>query len=225
MNAFMSRPDSPRSIDAYRRLAARYDVTSRRGGAVRRQAVALLELQPGEVVLDAGSGTGLSFAPLIEAIGPAGRLIAIEHSPEMMRLARQRVDAAGWKNVTLIESAAESADIPCAFDAVLFHYTHDVLQSRAALTHLLARARPGARVAVAGAKFAPWWLAPLNLWVLIRARPYLTTYAGLARPWRYLEPHLRDLQIRLRLLGTAYLACGRVGVNPGSGEGGPLRPA
>ena len=102
-----------------------------------------------------------------------------------------------------------SADVPVAFDAVLFHFTHDVLQSPAALAHLFARGKPGARVAVAGARLASWWLAPLNLWVMFRARHYLTTYAGLAQPWRNLLTYVPDLTVRPRLLGTGYVAHGR----------------
>ena len=205
----MKHPDAERSVESYRRLAARYDASCERVMPVREETVALLDLQPGDVAVDVASGTGLSFPLLMEAIGPTGRLIAIEQSPEMMALERKRIEAAGWCNVTLIETATEAADVPVAFDAVLFHFTHDVLQSPAALARLFGRAKPGTRVAVAGAKFTSWWLAPLNLWVKFRARHYLTTYAGLARPWRHLLTHVSDLTVRSCLFGTGYLAHGR----------------
>ena len=204
----MRQPNAQRSVESYRRLAARYDASCERLMRVREETVALLDLRPGDVVVDVASGTGLSFPLLMEAIGPTGHLIAIEHSPEMMALARQRVEAAGQCNVTLIETAVEAAYIPVAFDAALFHFTHDVLQSPAALARLFARGKPGARVAVAGAKFVSWWLAPLNLWVMIRARHYLTTYAGLAQPLRNLSAYVPDLTVRSRLLGTGYVAHG-----------------
>lgn len=127
----------------------------------------------------------------------------------MMALARRRIQVSGWHNVTLIESAAHATDVP-EFDAVLFHYTHDVLQSSAALARLFARAKPGARVAVAGAKFTSWWLAPLNLWVMIRAKPYLSTYAGLRQPWRNLQTYVPDLTISSFLLDTGYIAHGKI---------------
>ena len=205
----MKQPDAPLSIERYRRLAARYDASCERVMPIRRAAIALLQLQPGEVVLDVASGTGLSFPILMQVIGPQGHLIAVEHSQEMMLLARRRVASAGWRNVTLIEAAAEAADVPINFDAALFHYTHDVLQSHPALARLLARARPGARIAVAGAKFTSWWLAPLNLWVMVRARRYLTTYSGLRQPWRKLLAYVPDLRVDTRMLGTSYVAHGR----------------
>lgn len=205
----MKPPDAQRSVASYRHLAGRYDATCRRVMPIREEAITLLELRPGDVVVDVASGTGLSFPLLMEAIGPTGHLIAIDHSPDMMALARRRVEAAGWSNVTLIEASVESSDIAIAFDAVLFHFTHDVLQSPAALTRLFDRARPGARIAVAGTKFTSWWLAPLNLWVTFRARPYLTTYDGLRRPWRNLLRYAPELNVSRRLLDTAYVAQGQ----------------
>lgn len=176
---------------------------------IREETVSLLNLQPGDVVVDVAAGTGLSFPLIMKAIEPAGRLIAIEHSPEMMALARQRVAASGWANMMLIEGPAEHADIRVAVDALLFHYTHDVLQSPTALARLFARAKPGARVAVAGAKFTSWWLAPLNVWVMIRARRYLTTFMGLREPWRHLLTYVPELTVRRRLFDTGYIAYGR----------------
>ena len=205
----MRPPDAQHSVESYSRLAAGYDASCERVVRVREETVALLGLRPGDAVVDVASGTGLSFPLLMQAIGPAGHLIAIEHSPEMMALAHKRVEVAGWRNVTLIEAAVEAADLPVAFDAALFHFTHDVLQSPAALVQLFSRARPGARVAVAGARFVSWWLAPLNLWVMFRARHYLTTYTGLRQPWRNLLTYVPDLTVRHRLLGTGYVAHGR----------------
>lgn len=211
----MRQPDAHRSIRSYRRLAKHYDESCMPVMPIREQAVALLNLQEGDVVVDVASGTGLSFPLLMNAIGPGGQLIAVEHSPEMMAIARQRVQAAGWQNVTLIEGKVEEADVPLLADAVLFHCTHDVLQSPAALALLFKRTRPGARIAVVGAKFTSWWLVPLNLWVMFRARHYLTTYSGLRQPWRYLRRYVPGLVVRPYLQNTGYVAHGRFCPPPG----------
>jgi len=104
----------------------------------------------------------------------------------------------------------ESADIPGPVDAILFNFTHDVLRSPAALARIFAAARPGTRVAVAGMKLAPWWLAPLNAVVRAQARPYMTTFEGLARPWDLLEHHLAGFERESVLFGTGYIGWGEV---------------
>jgi hypothetical protein len=60
-------------------------------------------------------------------------------------------------------------------------------------------------------KLAPWWLAPLNLVVLAQARPYMTTFEGLGRPWSLLEGYLDAFQWEPVLFGTGYVGWGAVG--------------
>ena len=64
--------------------------------AYRRQAVESLAPTPGEVVLDAGCGTGLNFERLEDGVGSQGRLVGIDQSPEMLAQARERVERHGW---------------------------------------------------------------------------------------------------------------------------------
>jgi ubiquinone/menaquinone biosynthesis C-methylase UbiE len=175
---------------------------------LRRRTIAALELAPGEAVLDVACGTGLSFALLVAAVGREGRVTGVELSPEMARLARDRIARAGWA-VTLIEAAAEDAALGGPFDAVLFNFTHDVLQSPGALSHVFACVKPGARVAVSGSKLLPWWLAPVNAVVRRMNAPYVTTFGGMRQPWRYLVEYVPDLRIRSALWGAAYIAHGR----------------
>lgn len=198
------------AVEKYRRHAAGYDASAQRTMPLRRKVVGMLGLAPGEVVLDVACGTGLSIPLLRDAVGPAGRVVGVEVSPDMIRLARDRVAAAGWSNVTLLEAPMEEAVLDRQFDAVLFNYTHDVLQSPAALGRIFAFARPGARIAIAGIKHPAGWLFPLRLYRLVKARPYVTTFRGLDRPWRLLESYVADLRIEPVMLGTNYLACGTV---------------
>jgi ubiquinone/menaquinone biosynthesis C-methylase UbiE len=204
------QPDSARAVAQYRRRASGYDASARRTMALRRRAVELLRLRPGETVLDVACGTGLSLPLLCDAVGPAGRVIGVEVSPEMIALARERAAREGLKQAALIEASMEEADPGVPLDAVLFNYTHDVLQSDRALDRIFRRAKPGARVVLAGIKHPPAWLFPLRLYRLLKARPYVTTYRGLDRPWGLIEPRLAELRIESLMLGTNYLARGRV---------------
>lgn len=180
--------DNLRSIERYRRHAAGYDASAGRTMALRRRTVALLDLQPGEVVLDVGAGTGLSYALLRDGVGPAGRVLAFEQSPEMFAQARQRVQREGWANVWHVLASAEAVQLPQAADAALFNFTHDILRTPAALDNLLRQLRPGARIAVCGMKFFPWWTGPLNLLPWLKNRPYNAKAAELWRPWDLLQP-------------------------------------
>jgi demethylmenaquinone methyltransferase/2-methoxy-6-polyprenyl-1,4-benzoquinol methylase len=204
----MSAPDPQLAIARYRAHAPGYDASAARTMALRRRTVARLALHPGQTVLDVACGTGLSFPLLQAGVGEAGRVVGVELSPDMLALARERCAREGWRNVTLIESAMETVEIPGPVDAILFNFTHDVLRSARALERIFAAARPGARVAVAGMKLAPWWMAPANLLVRAQARPYMTTFEGLARPWDLLERHLAGFERESVLFGTGYIGWG-----------------
>jgi ubiquinone/menaquinone biosynthesis C-methylase UbiE len=199
-----------RSIAKYRQRAAHYDASCGPTWPIRLRAVAALELRAGERVLDVGCGTGLSLALLREAVGEEGAVYGFDQSPEMLAQARERATAAGWSNVRVSEDSAQTLALPEPVDALLFHYTHDILRSPLALDHLLAFARPGARVAIAGIKFFPRWLAPLNLWVYYKNHGYNGAPGELRSPWDRIAPRLADWHIEATQWGMGYLARGRL---------------
>lgn len=211
-------PDPARAREAYAAHADGYDASAARTMPLRRRTIATLALAEGDAVLDVACGTGLSFPLLRAAVGAAGRVVGVELSPEMAALARARVEAARWNNVEVVVGDMASAAWEGPFDAVLFNFTHDVLRTPAALDRIFASCRPGARVAVAGSKLLPWWLAPLNGWVRRNNAPYMTTQAGLDRPWSPLERYVRDLRRRPALGGAAYYAWGTTGSTKSTGS-------
>lgn len=204
-------PRSDVSLKRYRNYAKTYDREQTRNAAAeanRRRAIDLLELQPSDAVLDVGCGTGLNFAAIEEAVGPAGRIIGIDLSPDMLAHAQERVAEHGWSNVTLIESAVDAAEIPAAADAVLFCMAHDILQTPAALEKVFAHAKPGARVASLGYKWAPWWTGPWNYFIWNFTRYAITTRENFSKPWRPLEAYVPDLRVETMALGSMYVAWG-----------------
>jgi demethylmenaquinone methyltransferase/2-methoxy-6-polyprenyl-1,4-benzoquinol methylase len=203
------RPDPQRAIASYRKLAAGYDASSRRETPLRLRTIDLLQLARGARVLDVACGTGLSFAPLIERVGARGQVVGVEVSPDMAALALARVAREGWRNVEVRIGDVAAVDLgPVPFDSALFHYTHDVLQAPAALAHLFAALRPGARVAVAGLKTTHPLLFPLNLAAWWRGRRYRTTDANLRTPWIHLMRWVPDFTWQPTYLGTGYIGCG-----------------
>lgn len=197
----------------YARLAAQYEGTTTRIRQVRQRAIDLLELRPGETVFDVACGAGAILDELAQCVGPHGHVVGIEQSPEMAALARKAAHSA--PNVRVLCDPVQSFISPLPADALVFCYTHDVLQSPHALANLFAQVQPGARIAVAGLCLLPWWGAPANAWVLWSARNYLTTWHGLRRPWATLAAWCPDLRAVGRYhLGTGYLAVGTVSGTP-----------
>ncbi len=208
-----ARPDAAQSLENYRRLAPGYDSTCGRIESLRQRAVRELALRQGETVLDVACGTGPTLSMLASAVGPTGRVVGIELSPEMAALARRRVDTATLcASVEVIEAAVETLRLDPKADALLLCYTHDVLQSPPALDRLIESAKPGARIVLLGMKTLPWlWGWPVNVVNLYRARHYLTTFHHLRRPWQLLE----ERGARLRVVhsahwGSAYIAVGNL---------------
>jgi arsenite methyltransferase len=207
----MNSASREESLRKYRAHAAGYDRSAMRTMPLRLRTIDKLALTPGDVVFDVGAGTGLSYAPLLERVGAAGRVLACEQSPQMHAQAVARVAREGWgERVWHVCESAEQVRLPQAADAVLFNYVHDITRSAAAVHNVLAQAKPGARIAVAGMKFFGWWAGPLNLLAWAKNRPYNARAAELWSPWDLIEPLCEDFQRIPTQAGMGYIAWGRL---------------
>ncbi len=196
------------ALEQYRRRAGRYDFEVAAFEPIRAQAIAALRLQPGATVLDVGCGTGLSFPLLRERIGPHGRIVGIEQSPEMMRQARTRIAQQHLQHVQLVCEPAATAVIPVHADAALFHLVHDILRDDEALANVFAHLKPGAHVVASGLRWAPPWLWPANAFVMAAALYSTSSLEGLDHAWDKLAARLRHVQVRTTLLGAMFIASG-----------------
>jgi ubiquinone/menaquinone biosynthesis C-methylase UbiE len=204
------KPNPEVALASYKKLARQYDGTCRLIDPVRRKTIELLKLSNGETVIDIASGTGLSLPALSQAVGPKGRVIAIELCPDMAAIAQHRIEVNHLDNVTQIVAAMETASIDGSADALLFHYTHDVLRSGAAIERIFRAAKPGARVAIAGFKLPTDWRRIFNPWHRYRAWGYLSTFEGVLAPWDRLLPYIDDFQIHQEIfIGSGYIATAR----------------
>lgn len=208
----MPGADNLRSIAKYRHKAQGYDATTGPTWPIRLRCIAALQLAEGETVLDVGCGTGLSFEPLLQAVGRRGRLLAFEQSPEMHAIAAQRAEALrrdGW-TVDLQLASAEDVRLGAVPDAMLWHYVHDITRTPAAVANLLGQGHPGTRIAMAGMKFFPWWLAPLNLLAWLKNCPYNVHAHEMHEPWSLVARHLDGFSWEPTQWGMGYLAHGRL---------------
>ena len=205
----MTDPTGTPSTRAYGRDAGRYDARTSRYEVYRRRVIDLLPVSDGDVVVDVGCGTGLCFERLVDRVGDAGTVIGVEPAAQMRALAADRVADRRWTNVELIGAPVEDAALP-TIDHVLFCAVHDVLQSAAALDHVLAHVRDGGWVAASGGKWAPPWAVAVNAAVLATHAPFVADFAGFTRPWALLAERVPGLTVREVALGGGYLASGRV---------------
>ena len=201
--------DLERAVAHYRGLAPRYDHRTRRINNVRERAIAALQLRPGDVVLDAGCGTGWCFPHLARAVGAHGQLLAFDPSPDMLAIAKGR-QLDPRPRVQVLKATGEEVRLPAAPDAVLFSYTHDLIRSRRALENILSQARPGARVAATSTKLYASWLFPANWYLRYSHREYITNFEGFERPWSVLAEYLDDFRVDTTGWTQHYVATGRV---------------
>jgi SAM-dependent methyltransferase len=204
------RPNARLALAKYRKLADEYDRRTARIEPFRRRAIERLLLTSGQTVLEAACGTGVNFALLERYVGPRGRIIGVDLSPEMLEAARARVAAQRWRNVELIEAPVELADIPGQIDAAIFSFAHDVLRSPRAVERVVGAVRRGGRVVAVGAQWAPRWRWPVNVGVRLVARRYVTTFEGLGKPWDQLERALGRVQVETLGFGAIYVVTGVV---------------
>ena len=199
---------------AYGEHARSYDRDTGAFQTYRQAVVEALPLRRGQVVLDVGCGTGLCCGLLREKVGPRGGVVGIEESPEMAAVAREYIACEGWRNVTVVQSPAEDAQIGLTADAALFCAVHDILQSPSALRNVMTTLRPGAWVAAGGGKWAAPMMVAMNWLVSMLHDPYVRSFSGFDRPWRYLEELVEDVRVREVAFGNGYVMTGRIPTPP-----------
>ena len=73
---------------------------------------ALIELQPGEIVLDLGSGGGIDVLLSAQRVGPAGKAYGLDMTDDMLALARANQRQAGVTNVEFLKGEIEHIPLP-----------------------------------------------------------------------------------------------------------------
>jgi arsenite methyltransferase len=113
--------------------------------------VALANLEPGEDVLDLGSGGGIDVLLSARRVGPQGKAYGVDMTAEMLELARANQARAGVTNVEFFEGRIEDVPLPDAsVDVVVSNCVINLSADKAAVFGEASRVlRPGGRLAVA----------------------------------------------------------------------------
>ena len=189
----------------YAALAPAYDDETRFITGIRKLAIEVLNPQPGETVLDAGCGTGWCLPLLAERVGPKGKVIGFEPSPDMLALAEARVKQRGLDNTRLLHASGDIVILDSPPDAILFSYTHDLIRSRKALAHIFKQARPGMRIVAAGTKLFPTWFFIGNWYLRYTHRVTITNFDGFERPWTVLAEFCKQHSVEITVPGSRYV--------------------
>ncbi|MGH8005180.1 MAG: SAM-dependent methyltransferase [Limisphaerales bacterium] len=180
--------------------------------SLRQKAVQMLELKPGDRVLDAGCGPGGSFPYLVRAVEPSGLVVGVEISPEVTINAKRRIEKNGWNNVRMITADARTVKLTDKFDGLLMFAAADVYASPQALDNLFPYLKSDARICAFGAKLSRQRLGKMF-------NPLLRSMFKLSfsstpdlnhEPWMPLENRVGKLKVGEYFFGLMFLAWGSI---------------
>jgi ubiquinone/menaquinone biosynthesis C-methylase UbiE len=114
------------------------------------RVIASLGLRPGDRVADIGAGSGYFTLPLARAVGPPGRVHAVDVDEEMNQYLRERVREAGLENVEVTLGRYEDPLLPDGeIDLIFTSNTYHHIEERPAYFRgILDGLAPGGRVAI-----------------------------------------------------------------------------
>lgn len=112
---------------------------------------AVARLQPGETVLDLGSGAGIDVLLSARRVGPTGQVYGLDMTDEMLELARENQRQSGLTNVTFLKGEIEHIPLPdSSVDVIISNCVINLSGDKARVLHEAFRVlHPGGRLAIA----------------------------------------------------------------------------
>ena len=109
-----------------------------------------LGIVEGSTVADIGAGTGFLTVRLAAAVGPSGRVYAVDIAPDALKTLSARVAKAGLSQVQVVTSTEDDPNLPpSALDAVVMINTyHEIGKPDVVLGHVFKSLKPSGRLAL-----------------------------------------------------------------------------
>ncbi len=132
---------------------------------------ALVQLRPGDVVLDLGSGGGIDVLLSARRVGPTGKAYGLDMTDEMLELARENQRQAGATNVEFLKGDIEHIPLPDgSVDVIISNCVINLsADKRTVLAEAFRVLKPGGRFAVSDivvrGEIPPAVRRSLELWV------------------------------------------------------------
>jgi arsenite methyltransferase len=132
---------------------------------------ALAQLQPGEIVLDLGSGGGIDVLLSARRVGPAGKAYGLDTTDEMLALAEENRRKSGLANVEFLKGTIENVPLPDAtVDVIISNCVINLSGDKdRVLTEAFRVLKPGGRFAVSDVvvrgELPPAVRRSMELWV------------------------------------------------------------